>query len=260
MTEQSNLDESGVTRRRVVWSVCAAAALSAATGPASAQGWRDRLGGLLGGASKSGASALTETEAVNGLREALSLGAQRVVAQVGQPGGYLDDANIRIPLPGFLGDAQRVMGRVGASGMLDDLELRLNRGAEAAAPLAKDIFVGAVADMSVDDAIGIVRGPEDSATRYFQERMTPRLTSEFSPVMEGQLEQAGAVEAFDKVVARYDRIPLAPSLGSSAKSDLVSHGVGKGLDGVFFYLAKEEAAIRQDPAKRTTDILKRVFG
>ncbi|MEL7029794.1 MAG: DUF4197 domain-containing protein [Pseudomonadota bacterium] len=250
-----------ISRRHVVIGGCAA--VFVAPQSAFADGLFDRARGLLGRSTPDATSAvgaLTETEAVDGLKEALSVGSVRVIDQVGVAGGYLDDPNIRVPLPGFLGNAQGALSRIGMSGLLDDLEVRLNRAAEAAAPQAKNLFSNAISEMSVDDALGIVRGPDDSATRYFQEKMTPGLKGAFRPIVETQLEGAGAIEAFDNVVDRYDRIPLAPSLGDSAKSDLVDHGVDAGLDGIFFYLAQEEAAIRNEPVKRTTDILKRVFG
>ena len=131
---------------------------------------------------------------------------------------------------------------------------------DPAAPVAKDIFFDAIAGLSISDAIGIVRGPQNAATNYLTEKTTPRLTSLFSPIMENALKQTGALRLLDQVTGNLRNIPLAPQLSADVRTDLIGHGVKYGLDGVFHYVAKEEAAIRRDPAKRTSDILRRVFG
>jgi len=254
-------DAAPISRRRLALGLtCALGALAAGGAPARAQGLLQRGADLLRREGGEAAGGFTEAEAAQGLREALSIASGRVTAQLGQADGYLGDPNIRIPLPGFLGDAQGALRRVGMADLFDDLEVRLNRAAEAAAPRAKPLFQSAVSEMSVDDAVGIVRGADDAATRYFQDRMTPRLRAEFRPVVSVALEGAGAIAAFDRAAARYAKIPFTPSLGASAKADLIDHGVDASLDGLFFYLAREEAAIRNEPVKRTSEILRRVFG
>ena len=140
--------------------------------------------------------------------------------------------------------------------MLTDLELRLNRAAEIATPKAKSLFVEAINDMTLDDAMAIYKGPDDSATQYFKSKMSAPLALEMKPVVDESLTDAGAVKMYDKVMKSYNDVPFTPEV----EADLGEYVVQKGMDGIFHYLAKEEAAIRQDPVKRTTDILKRVFG
>lgn len=211
------------------------------------------LGGQSGG---SGVASLTTGEIAQGLKEALRVGSDRVVTQVGQTDGYNGDPAIRLPLPGSLKSVQSALRAAGMSGMLDDLELRLNRAAEVAAPKAKSLFVDAIAAMTLDDARRIYDGPDDAATRYFQSKMTAPLAREMAPVVSDSLSEVGAISAYDGVMGQYKQIPFVPD----AKADLTEYVVEKGMDGIFHYLAKEEAAIRQDPVKRTSAILEKVFG
>jgi len=207
-----------------------------------------------------GSGILSQAEAARGIRAALDNGILSALGIVGREGGFLNDGQIHIPLPKVLSDVQSVLAAVGAGSILNELESQLNRGAEKAAPVAKDIFFDAIAGLSISDAIGIVRGPQNAATEYLQEKTTPRLTSLFSPIMENALGQTGALRLLDQVTGDLRNIPFAPQLGTNARADLIGHGVKYGLDGVFHYVAAEEAAIRSDPAKRTSEILRRVFG
>ncbi|VAV92390.1 hypothetical protein MNBD_ALPHA06-1079 [hydrothermal vent metagenome] len=207
-----------------------------------------------------GSSQLSQSEAAQGIRAALSNGVLSALGIVGRSGGFLNDGAIRIPLPAKLQSAQQIMASVGASGMLDQLETRLNRGAEKAAPVAKSIFMDAVADVSISDAIGIVRGPNNAATSYLQNKTTPALTQLFTPIMRDSLSGTGALQALDNISNKLDTIPFASQLAGETKGNLVSHGVKYGLNGVFYYIGKEEAAIRANPAKRSSEILRRVFG
>ena len=134
--------------------------------------------------------------------------------------------------------------------------LRLNRAAEVAAPKAKKLFIDAIAAMTLDDARRIYDGPNDAATRYFQGKMTKPLAREMTPVVSESLSEVGAIKSYDSVMGQYKQIPFVPD----AKADLTEYVVEKGMDGIFYYLAKEEAAIRENPVKRTTSLLKKVFG
>ena len=219
------------------------------------------LGSVIGGADGlPGRAGLSGAEAAAGIRAALENGVGSAIAQGGRSNGYFGDPTIRIPLPGTLGDIRDRLARFGLSGSLDNLELQLNRGAETAAPQARSIFVSAIKALSISDAIGIVQGGPTSATDYFQRETTGSLTDLFSPIMTSALQRAGAIQTFDNLVSRLDSIPLAPQLGADAKSDLINHGVKRGLSGLFTYIGEEEAAIRANPAKRTSEILRRVFG
>jgi hypothetical protein len=201
-------------------------------------------------------SSLTSEEIGAGLKEALRVGSETVVAQLGRQDGFNADPAIHIPLPQQLNTVQTWLGKVGMSGLLDDLEVKLNRAAEVATPKAKDLFIKAVSEMTFDDVMNIYKGPDDAATRYFQGKMSGPLAEEMSPIVSDSLAEVGAVKAYDKTMAEYKAIPFAPD----AKADLTSYVVEKGMDGIFHYIAIEEASIRQNPVKRTTDLLQKVFG
>lgn len=203
-----------------------------------------------------GSSSLSNGEIASGLREALRVGTEKVVSQVGTLDGFNLDPAIHIPLPGPLKTVQDVLKRVGLSGMADDVELKINRAAEAASEPAKDIFFQAISDMTLDDVRSIYSGPDDAATRYFQGKMTPPLGQKMTPIVDESLSDVGAVSSLDAMMQQYKQIPFVPDV----KSDLTGYVVDKGMDGIFYYVAKEEAAIRNNPAARTTDLLKKVFG
>ena len=110
--------------------------------------------------------------------------------------------------------------------------------------------------MTIDDVVGIYKGGDDAATRYSQEKMTPGLTAAMQPVVDESLADVGALALYDQAINEYKGLPFVPDV----RTDLTAYVVEKGLDGVFYYLAQEEAAIRNNPVARTTDILKTVFG
>jgi len=202
------------------------------------------------------ASAVGQSDIAAGLKEALSVGTTRVVGKIGRVDGFNADPAIHIPLPGGFQTVKSAMDGLGMGSMVDDLELRLNRAAESAVPLAKDVFIQAIGQMTLTDAEKIYTGPTDSATQYFKHTMTPLLTTRMTPIVEKSLADAGAIKAFDDVMQKYSAVPFMPNV----KADLTSYGVQKTLDGMFYYVGKEEAAIRTNPGARTTDLLKRVFG
>jgi hypothetical protein len=208
---------------------------------------------MLGGG---GSQPLTDLEIGNGLKEALRVGTQRVVGQLGAVDGYNADPLIHIPLPEDLRKVHNALDKVGLGGMTSDLELKLNRSAERAAPEAKEVFWTAITEMSLDDVRGIWQGPDDAATQHFRGKMTVPLTDRFTPIVLDAMGEVGAIRSYDRMMSKYESIPFVPDV----KSDLTRYTVKKGLSGLFTYVAKEEAAIRKDPAKRTTELLQRVFG
>ncbi len=220
-------------------------------------GWFDKAKEFLedSGITSSTASSLTDGEIASGLKEALQVGSDLVINQLGATDGFNADPNIHIPLPNSLQKVQSTLDKVGMSGMLDDLETRLNRAAEIATPKAKELFINAIQAMTLDDARNILAGENDAATRYFQSKMTPDLVKEFTPIVNDSLAEAGAIKSYDNAIGQYKKFPLVPDV----KSDLSSYVVEKGMDGIFHYLAIEEAKIRTDPVARTTDLLKKVF-
>lgn len=222
--------------------------------PAAAD-WFDKLKERLGVGTSSSQSLDTE-QIGNGLKEALRVGTERVVDNLGKTNGFYRDPDVHIPLPDELDTVEKILSRVTTDSMLADLELRLNRAAEDATPKAKALFLQSITEMTLDDVMAIYNGPDNAATEYFRGKMAGPLALEMKPVVDQSLEEVGAVNAYKKVITRYNAVPLAPEVDA----DLGNYVVEKGMDGIFFYLAKEEAAIRRDPAKRTTELLKQVFG
>ncbi len=202
------------------------------------------------------ASGLSDMQISNGLKDALQVGTQNVVGQLGKLDGFNADPTIHIPLPDNLKNVRSALNAVGMSAMMDDLELKLNRAAEEATPPAKKLFMDSIEAMTVDDVRGIYSGPNDAATRYFQGKMSAPLAKEMQPIVERALNQVGAIQAYDSAMGQYASIPFVPDV----KADLNSYVVDKGMAGIFHYLAVEEAAIRTNPVKRTTEILQTVFG
>ena len=207
----------------------------------------------MGSGEKSG---LTVEEIGAGLKDALRVGSETVVAQLGRVDGFNKDPKIHIPLPKQLDSVKSVLDKVGMSGLLKDLELKLNRAAEVATPKAKTLFSQAITEMSFDNIKKIYEGPKDAATQYFRSKMSPSLAKEMEPVINNSLSEVGAVQAYDNVLKEYRSVPFVPDV----KADLTNYVIEKGMNGIFYYMAEEEAAIRENPAKRTTDLLKRVFG
>lgn len=201
-------------------------------------------------------SELSNGDISSAFKQALRIGSENVVNQLGENDGFNTDSLIHIPLPDDLKNVKKVLEKVGLSYIADDLELKLNRAAEAATPKAKKLFMDSIQKMTFEDVKKIYEGPEDSATRYFQGKMTPALAKEMEPIVNKSVSEVGAIQAYDKLLGEYKDLPFVPDV----KADLTKHVIEKGMDGIFYYLAKEEAAIRKDPVKQTTDLLRRVFG
>lgn len=217
---------------------------------------KDLLGNVAAPSQQAAPTNLTGSEVTAGLKEALKVGSETVVTQLGRLDGFNADPAIHIPLPDSLQTVKSALSAVGMSAMMEDLELRLNRAAEEATTPTKKLFWDAIDAMTLDDAMAIYNGPEDAATRYFESKMSKPLSAAMQPIVEKTLAQSGAVQAYDAVMGQYATLPFVPDV----KANLQQHVVDKGLAGIFHYLASEEAAIRKDPVKRTTDILQKVFG
>ncbi|MFT7224158.1 MAG: hypothetical protein ACI82Z_001711 [Cellvibrionaceae bacterium] len=222
-------------------------------------GWFDKFNEMLGEVSSSytgGPPALSNEDITQAFKQVLTIGSEKVVSQLGQTDGFNKDAAIHISLPEKLNTTKKWLSQVGMSGTLDDLELKLNRAAEKATPQTKALFIDAINEMSFDDIRQIYSGPADSATRYFESKMTPKLTAAMKPVVSKSLAEVGAVKSYDDMILAYKSIPFVPDI----KADLTEHVVKGGISGIFHYLAEQEAAIRNDPVKQTTVLLQKVFG
>ena len=228
-------------------------------------GWLDKINDILSSPeSKKTIESLSNSDAQNtlsnsdiakGLREALNVGTAKVVGRLGATDGFNLDPNIHIPLPESLGRVGSALSKVGMGSMIDDLELRLNRAAEIATPKAKALFISSIQQMTFNDAKNILSGPNNAATEYLRNTMGSELSKEMEPLVNLALSEAGAIKAYDNVMGKYRKLPFMPDV----KSNLKNYVVEKAMDGIFYYVAQEEAAIRTDPVARTTDILKKVF-
>ena len=202
------------------------------------------------------AGGLTETEIGSGLKEALTVGTGRVVGQLGQTDGFNADEAIHIPLPAQLQTVKSALDKAGMGGVMDDLELKLNRAAEVATPRAKSLFVDSIQEMTLEDVQNIYQGPDDAATRYFQDKMSAPLAEEMRPIVSDSLAEVGAIQSYNTAMGQYKALPFIPDV----QTDLTGYVVEKGMNGIFHYVAIEEAAIRANPAARSTELLKKVFG
>ena len=199
---------------------------------------------------------LSLTDISGAFKQALTIGAENVISQLGTEGGFSEDQTIRIPLPKNLQKVAKVLNKIGMSKQIDDLELKMNQAAETAVPIAKDLFIESIQEMTFEDVKTIYQGADDSATQYFKQKMTTSLSEKMNPIIETSLAQVGAIQSLNKVMDKYQDIPFV----STVTPNLTEYVVEKGIDGVFHYLAEQEAAIRQNPAKQTTELLKKVFG
>ena len=200
-----------------------------------------------------------DSTVIKGLKEALATGTERAVAQVARPDGYFGNQLIKILLPDKMQQVANVLRPVGYQAQVDELVLSMNRAAEKAAPRAAGFFGDAIRQMTVEDARGILRGGETAATRFFEQKTRSRLYDAFRPTVAQSMEQVGTVRAYKATLASYEAVPLA-SLAGTPALDLDDYVTNKALDGLFTMVAAEERRIRTDPAARTTDLLRKVFG
>ena len=201
---------------------------------------------------------LTEAQASAGVKEALNKGIVKAVQFASEPDGFNLNDDIHIPTPPDLDIVKSTVGRLpGMNTVFTQLETQLNRAAEAAAPKAKDIFLNALANISITDALTLVTsGSTDAATQFLRKSTQSQLISAFHPDIEAAIDQVGAGRAYATVTDKYNKIPLMTPVNLS----LADYTTQKAVDGLFILLANEEAKIRKNPAARTSDILKTVFG
>jgi hypothetical protein len=207
---------------------------------------------------------LSDAQIGEGLKEALSIGAERAVAILGQDGGFLEDPQVRIPLPGTLDSAAQALRAVGQGHYVDEFETAVNRAAEQAVPQTLAIVKQTVQDMTLQDVRGILSGGDDAATRFLRERAGDSLRTAVRPIVSTATDRAGATAAYKSLKRQADGLLGGfGSLGGLVDTgllDLDDYVTDKTLDGLFLKLATEEKRIRDNPVARTTDILKTVFG
>ncbi|MFZ5722250.1 MAG: DUF4197 domain-containing protein [Pseudomonadota bacterium] len=191
-----------------------------------------------------------------GIREALAIGSERAATTLSASGGYAKNPLLRIAMPDSVQPVVKTLRQFGMGSYVDKVEADMNEAAELAAAKAVPVFRTAVTQMTLADAVGILKGGDNAATTYFRSRTESSLRTQFSPIITGSLQQTGYYDSYKSMLSVYNKLPVAdkPSL------DLEQHILDKSLDGLFVKLADEEKLIRQDPAKRTTELLRQVFG
>jgi len=214
-----------------------------------------------GGHSKKSAFSHTNTLAnsdiAEGLKQALRKGARISVDYLGRTDGFWKRPDMRIPFPGTLQTSARFLQKAGLGSYAEQLHKRMNRAAEQAVPLAKPVFYDAIRSMRFSDVRRILQGKDDAATRYFERKTISRLTKVFSPVVHRELNRSGAVRSYRAFSSQYASLPF---VGQHLRMDMDEYVTKKALAAIFTVLAREEAKIRHDPAARTTQLLRRIFG
>lgn len=201
-------------------------------------------------------NALTDEQIVAGLKEALKVGTENSVNSAHQTDGYFANLAIKILFPEDAAFVKTALDAIGLSAITDELVLKLNRAAEDAADKAKPIFIDAITNMTILDALTILNGNNDAATQYLKANTYEQLKAAFKPDIENSLNSVGAAQAWTTVIDAYNTIPLHQTVNT----DLADYTTGKALDGLFVLVAKEEEKIRTDPAARINEILQQVFG
>jgi|SRR5579875_3008934 len=198
---------------------------------------------------------LSNDEIVSGLKEALQVGTERGTQKLSAIDGFFKDAAIKILMPPEAQKVEATLRNLGMGNLVDNAILSMNRAAEDAAKSAAPIFINAIKQMSIQDALGILRGGDFAATNYLKQKTTTSLTDAFRPVIEASLKKVDATKYWNAVFTAYNKFSL-----KKVNPDLSSYVTEKALSGIFYQVGQEEQKIRKDPVARTTDLLKKVFG
>lgn len=199
----------------------------------------------------------SEAEAGQGIKEALAQGLGRAVTNLNRTDGFFGNQIYKMLLPPDAQRVERTMRQLGLGAQVDRAILQINRGAEDAVAFAAPIFTEAIRQMSLQDAVGIIRGPNNAATNFFKARTTARLVEAFRPSVQNSLNKVEATRYYGELIAAYNRFPTTRN---KINPDLTTYVVEKAVDALFHQIAQEEAEIRANPVKRTSDIMKKVFG
>jgi hypothetical protein len=202
------------------------------------------------------AFSLGDADASAGVKAALERGAVAAVGLLGRTDGFLGNALVRIALPGYLNDGVKVLKALGQQKRVDELLTAMNRAAESAVPQAQDLLVSTVRNLSVQDAVRIVKGGDTSVTDFFAGRTRSPLSERFLPIVTQATERVSLAEKYNSVAGK------ASSLGLVKKEDanIQSYVTRKALDGLYLMIGEEEKKIRRDPVGTGSDILRKVFG
>ncbi len=224
-------------------------------------GWRDWVGevkkSVKNEPGKSGASSLSEETVVAGLKQALNQGVEKSVKLLGKKGGFLNDASVKIPMPKTLRKVEKGLRKMGQDKVADKFIGTMNRAAEQAVPKTTDILIRAVKDMTLKDAVNILKGEDDAATQYFRRTSSARLRDAIEPIVKKATNAVGVTDAYKKMMRKAG--VLAKYVDKDSL-DIDRYITDKAIDGLFVKIAVEEKRIREEPVARTTDLLRSVFG
>ena len=203
-----------------------------------------------------GVNSLSNAEASGGLKEALTQGVGKAVASLGAADGFFGNKDVKIPLPSSLKKIEKGMKFMGMGKQSDELILKMNRAAEAAVPEAKTLLVDSIKKMSLADAKAILTGPQDAATQYFKKTTSTQMGEKFLPIVTKATENVKLADSYNKYAE------MGSKFGVVKKEDanINQYVTKKALDGVYYMVAQEEAAIRKDPLGQASSLLKKVFG
>lgn len=193
---------------------------------------------------------------VSGLKEALSVGTRSAVTSVSRTDGYFSNQAIKILMPEKIRNVAEVLRKVGYQKQVDDFVLAMNRAAERAAPKATEYFVGAIKEMTLQDGQKILNGGDTAATDYFKSKTSDKIFAAFKPIVTQSMDEVGTARAYKNMMASYNSVPFV----KTESLDLDNYVTNKAIDGLFYMVGQEEKQIRTNPAARTTDLLKKVFG
>lgn len=203
-----------------------------------------------------GLSNLSNADAAAGMKEALIQGAGKAVGKLGVVDGFLGNPAVKIPLPDSVQRAERVMRMFGMGKQADEVILRMNRAAEAAVPEAKVLLINAVKQMSVADAKNILTGGDDAATQYFRKTTSAPMAERFLPIVQKAMADVQLAQQYNKFAETGAKYGLV----KKEQANLEQYVTQKALDGVYLMMAEEEKAIRKNPMKQASSVLKKVFG
>jgi len=193
---------------------------------------------------------------ISGLKEALSVGTKNAVEQVSRVNGYFANEMIKIIIPENIQKVATVLKKVGFQKQVDDFELSMNRAAEKAAPQAVNYFIGAIKEMTFEDARKILHGGDTAATEFFKSKTRDKIYNAFKPEVSSSMNEVGVTKSYKSMMGKYESLPFV----KKESVDLDHYVTNKALDGLYYMVAEEEKKIRTDPAARVTELLKTVFG
>ncbi len=195
-------------------------------------------------------------ETISGLKEALSVGTGNAVSLLSREDGYFSNELTRILMPEKIQNVADMLKKVGFGSQVDNFVLTMNRAAEKAAPQAKEFFIGAIKEMTFDDAKKILNGGDTAATDYLNDKTRDKIYAAFKPTVTSSLDQVGATKAYKDMMQSFTSLPFM----STQSLDLDHYVTDQALNGLFLRVGEEETKIRTNPAARVTGLLEQVFG